>query len=143
MNRHREGTGAPRVNAKHAYRVMAVNALLLPKAPRRRQSSRPHSGTVSVQDSNTRWCSDDFEIACDSGQTVTATFAKDGCDRKILAFRAWQGKGLPGEPVREMLIKAVQKRWFCRNSGASFKNWGDRPMIKRPVSRTAMLRTEL
>ena len=32
---------------------------------------------------------------------------------------------------------------FCRNSGASFKSRGDRLMIKRPVSRTAMLRTEL
>ena len=111
VNRQRENTGAPRVNAKRAYRVMAANALLLPKAPRRPQSSRPHSGTVSVAASNTRWCSDGFEIPCDSGQTVTATFAKDCCDREILAFRAWQGKGLPGEPVREMLIEAVEKRF--------------------------------
>ena len=61
--------------------------------------------------SDTRWCSDGFEIKCDSGQTVTATFAKDCCDREILAFRAWEGKGLPGEPVREMLIEAVEKRF--------------------------------
>ena len=26
-----------------------------------------------------------------------------------MAFRAWEGKGLPGEPVREMLIEAVEK----------------------------------
>jgi len=54
---------------------------------------------------------DGFEIKCDSGQTVTTTFAKDCCDREILAFRAWEGKGLPGEPVREMLIEAVEKRF--------------------------------
>lgn len=96
---------------KRAYRVMASNALLLPKAPRRPQSSRAHTGTVSVQASDTRWCSDGFEIKCDSGQTVTATFAKDCCDREIMAFRAWEGKGLPGEPVREMLIEAVEKRF--------------------------------
>ena len=42
---------------------------------------------------------------------VTATFAKDCCDREIMAFRAWEGKGLPGEPVREMLIEAVEKRF--------------------------------
>ena len=111
VNRQRASTGAPRVNPKRAYRVMAANALLLPKAPRRSQSSRPHKGTVSVEASNTRWCSDGFEIACDSGQTVTATFAKDCCDREVLAFRAWPGKGLPGEPVREMLIEAVEKRF--------------------------------
>jgi transposase InsO family protein len=42
---------------------------------------------------------------------VTATFTKDCCDREILAWRAWPGRGLPGEPVREMLIEAVEKRF--------------------------------
>ena len=90
---------------------MAAHALLLPKAPRRRQSSRPHEGKVAVAHSNRPWCSDGFEIKCDSGQTVTATFTKDCCDREILAYRAWEGKDLPGEPVREMLIEAVEKRY--------------------------------
>lgn len=111
VNRQRANCGAPRVNPKRVYRVMASNALLLPKAPRRPLSSRAHTGIVSVQTSDTRWCSDGFEIKCDSGETVTATFAKDCCDREIMAFRAWQGKGLPGEPVREMLIEAVEKRF--------------------------------
>ena len=110
VNGHRHAA-APRVNPKRAYRVMASNGLLLPKAPQRARSSRPHNGVVAVQISDTRWCSDGFEIKCDSGQTVTATFAKDCCDREILAFRAWEGKGLPGEPVREMLIEAVEKRF--------------------------------
>jgi putative transposase len=111
VNRQRVSLGAPRVNPKRVYRVMAGNALLLPRAPRRPQSSRAHTGTVSVNASDMRWCSDGFEIKCDSGQTVTATFAKDCCDREIMAFRAWEGKGLPGEPVREMLIEAVEKRF--------------------------------
>jgi hypothetical protein len=42
---------------------------------------------------------------------VTATFAKDCCDREVMAWRAWKGKGLPGEPVREMLIEAVERRF--------------------------------
>jgi transposase InsO family protein len=90
---------------------MAQAGLLLPKAPRRRPSSRKHEGTVTVGRSNGRWCSDGLEIWCDSGQTVTATFAKDCCDREVIAWRAWQGKGLPGEPVREMLIEAVEKHF--------------------------------
>ena len=61
--------------------------------------------------SNMRWCSDGFEIKCDSGETVTATFAKDCCDREIMAWRAWEGKGLPGEPVRDMLVEAVERRF--------------------------------
>lgn len=42
---------------------------------------------------------------------MTATFAKDCCDRDVMAWRAWEGKGLPGEPVREMLIEAVERRF--------------------------------
>jgi len=111
LNRQRAASGLPCVNHKRVYRLMANNGLLLPKAPRRRQSSRLHMGKVGVNASDRRWCSDGFEIKCDSGQTVTATFAKDCCDREILAWRAWEGKGLPGEPVREMLIEAVEKRF--------------------------------
>ncbi|WP_375574935.1 integrase core domain-containing protein, partial [Paracidovorax oryzae] len=84
---------------------------LLPKAPRRRQSARTHEGRVAVSRSDLRWCSDGLEIKCDSGQTVTATFTKDCCDREVMAWRAWEGKGLPGEPVREMLIEAVERRF--------------------------------
>ncbi len=77
--------------------------------------SRAHTGTgtgtVAVEASDTRWCSDGFEIKCDSGQIVTATFAKDCCDRENMAFRAREGKGLPGEPVRAMLIEAVEQRF--------------------------------
>jgi len=111
VNRQRAQEGAARVNPKRAYRVMAQAGLLLPKAPRRRQSSRAHDGVVAVDRSDLRWCSDGFEIKCDSGETVTTTFAKDCCDREVMAWRAWQGKGLPGEPVREMLIEAVERRF--------------------------------
>jgi transposase InsO family protein len=111
VNRRRAQEGAARVNPKRAYRVMAQAGLLLPKAPRRRQSSRPHDGVVAVDRSDLRWCSDGFEIKCDSGETVTTTFAKDCCDREVMAWRSWEGKGLPGEPVREMLIEAVERRF--------------------------------
>ena len=111
VNRQRRAESRPVVNPKRAYRVMAEATLLLPKTPRRVQSSRAHDGKVAVTQSNVRWCSDGFEIKCDSGEIVTATFAKDCCDREIMAWRAWPGRGLPGEPVREMLIEAVEKRF--------------------------------
>jgi len=111
VNRARRANSQSVVNPKRAYRVMKQHGLLLPRAPRRRASSRPHDGKVAVASSDLRWCSDGFEIKCDSGETVTATFAKDCCDREIMAWRAWLGKGLPGEPVREMLIEAVEKRF--------------------------------
>lgn len=111
VNRQRAQDGAARINLKWAYRVMSQAGLWLPKAPRRRQSSRPHDGVVAVERGDLRWCSDGVEIKCDSGETVTATFAKDCCDREVMAWRAWDGKGLPGKPVREMLIEAVESRF--------------------------------
>ncbi len=104
LNRERRVHGLPALNPKRIYRIMARHQLLLPKAPLRRRR-------VSVATSDLRWCSDGFEIKCYSGQTVTATFAKDCCDREILAWRAWGGKGLPGEPVRDMLTEAMERRF--------------------------------
>jgi len=90
VNRARRTSGRAVVNPKRAYRLMKHQGLLLPRAPRRRASSRPHDGKVAVASSDLRWCSDGFEIKCDSGETVTATFAKDCCDREIMAWRAWR-----------------------------------------------------
>jgi putative transposase len=111
VNRTRSLIGLRPVNHKRFYRVMKQHSLLLPKAPKRRASSRPHEGVVMVSESDRRWCSDGFEIACDNGQVVTGTFTKDCCDREIIAWRAWSGRGLPGEPVRDMLVEAVEKRF--------------------------------
>jgi putative transposase len=77
VNRTRSLLGLPQMNHKRIYRLMKQHHLLLPKAPKRRASSRPHEGKVAVPEPNTRWCSDGFEIACDNGQVVTGTFTKD------------------------------------------------------------------
>ncbi|RCH25551.1 HTH-like domain protein [Pseudomonas aeruginosa] len=144
VNRQRAARGAPRVNAKRVYRVMAQAALLLPKAPRRRQSARTHEGRVAVSRSDLRWCSDGLEIKCDSGQTVTAAFAKDCCDREVLAWRAWEGKGLPGEPVREMLrasnaigsVEASAGRWSPqRGYSLRTRHWHARWLSHTPSHR--------
>jgi len=116
VNRQHMARGAARVNAKRVYRVMAEASLLLPKAPQRRQSARTHEGRVAVSRSNLRWCSDGLQIKCDSGQTVTATFTKSRRAREVMAWRAWEGKGLPSELVREMLIEAARRRWHGEDS---------------------------
>lgn len=89
LNRERRSQGQAALNHKRIYRVMSQHQLLLPKAPKRRHSSRAHDGQVSVPMSNIRWCSDGFEIKCDSGETVTTTFAKDCCDRASRCATCW------------------------------------------------------
>ena len=109
VNRQR-GTGAPRVTpsalSRDGWQRLAsaegAETSSLQQAARRCRCRHDQQHALML---------DGFEIKCDSGQTVTTTFAKDCCDREILAFRAWEGKGLPGEPVREMLIEAVEKRF--------------------------------
>ena len=88
VNRRRMAAGLAPLNHKRFYRVMKVHALLLPKAPKRVASIRIHAGEVAVTESNRRWCSDGFEIACDNGEVVTGVFLKDCCDREILSWRA-------------------------------------------------------
>lgn len=111
VNRMRRQRGLSAVNHKRVYRIMAAHGLLLMRSPRRRRSEHRHTGRVAVPRSDTRWCSDGFEIKCDSGETVTSTFIKDCADRQAIAWRAWAGKGLPAAPVQAMLVEAVERRF--------------------------------
>ena len=119
VNRTRALMGLQAINHKRFYRVMKENRLLLPKAPKRPVSNRVHDGVVAVAESNQRWCSDGFEIACDNGEVVTGVFMKDCCDREIIAWRAWAERGLPGEPVRDMLVEAVEARFGQASVGSA------------------------
>lgn len=49
--------------------------------------------------------------------TLGRHFTKDCYGREIIAWRAWSGHGLPGEPVREMLIEAVEARFGSVDGG--------------------------
>lgn len=119
VNRTRALMGLQAINHKRFYRVMKASSLLLPKAPKRPVSTRVHDGVVAVDEPNQRWCSDGFEIACDNGEVVTGVFMKDCCDREIIAWRAWAERGLPGEPVRDMLVEAVEARFGQANVGST------------------------
>ena len=119
VNRTRALMGLQAVNHKRFYRVMEEHHLLLPKAPKRRVSSHVHDGVVSVAEPNQRWCSDGFEISCDNGDVVTGVFMKDCCDREIITWRAWAQRGLPGEPVRDMLVEAVEARFGQATVGST------------------------
>jgi len=134
VNRQRSAQGGARFNPKRAHRVMAQAGLLLLEAPRRRQSSRTHEGTVTVERSDLRWCSDGLEIKCNSGQNMTTTFAKNCCDREVIAWRAWEGKGLPGEPVREMPIEEVEKRFGSVEAVPWISGWNSSATTAAPTS---------
>lgn len=142
VNRRRMAAGLALFNHKRFYRVMKAYRLLLPKAPKRIVSARVHNGTVAVQESNRRWCSDGFEIGCDNGDVVTGVFLKDCCDREIISWRAWSSRGLPGEPVRDMLVEGVEARFgearvrsgveleFLSDNGGAFRAKDTHTLVK-------------
>lgn len=132
VNQTRSLMGLRPVNHKRMYRVIKAQGLLLPKSPRRSDSGCVHDGKVMVDESNQRWCSDGFEIACENSEVITGAFMKDCCDREIMAWCAWIGQGLPGEPLRDMMVEAVEARFgstdertitaeFLSDNGGAFR----------------------
>jgi putative transposase len=105
--RHQHGRG---VNHKTVYRVMRDHGLLLYRHAQQPGSARRHDGKVAVDVSNTRWCSDGFEVACDNGERVRVAFALDCCDREVMSWVATT-RGIDAELVGDLMMQAVEYRF--------------------------------
>jgi putative transposase len=110
--RHREQGGAA-VNVKRVYRVMKAHRLLLERHAGNRVERR-HDGRVAVDRSDTRWCSDGFEIGCDKGERVGIAFPLDCCDREAIAWVATTG-GIDSGDIRDLMIQSVEARFGLAN----------------------------
>jgi putative transposase len=108
LNRFLSKSGERRVNHKLVYRIMRAHHLLLPKQSSRIE--RAHEGKIAVPESNTRWCSDGFEIACHNGERVRVAFSLDCCDRDVLAYVATTG-GLTGHMIRDLMVLSLEARF--------------------------------
>ena len=75
-----------------------------------RNKQRRHDGRVAVDTSNTRWCSDGLEIACDNGEKVRIAFAPDCCDREAIGYVATSA-GISAEDVRDLMVLSVEHRF--------------------------------
>jgi putative transposase len=109
LNRKFRTEGLPEVNHKRVYRVMKEAGLLLPKHVGF-QPKRKHEGTIQTLRSNTRWCSDAFQIRCWDGQRIEVIFVLDTCDREVLSMVAAIGN-LQASDVRDALALAFEKRF--------------------------------
>ncbi len=105
-----EGHAIPRVNPKRVYRIMRLNNLLLPKQVVRIGEHRAHGGKVMTLHSNTRWCSDGFEIKCENKEKVRVAFSLDCCDREILSYVATTA-GISATMVQDLLVESLEKRF--------------------------------
>jgi len=107
LNRMLRKNGESEVNHKRVYRIMKINNLLLQK-----HTGRPvklHTGTIIKPRSNTRWCSDVFEIACWNKERVRVAFSMDCVDREVLSFIATTG-GIHQDIIKDLMTEAIEYR---------------------------------
>jgi putative transposase len=97
-----------KLNKKRVYRIMKKHGLLLPKT----KVERKHSGTGKVMTlhSNTRWCSDAFEIKCFNAEKVYVAFSLDCKDREAMAYVA-RKRPLLAQDIQELMITSVEHRF--------------------------------
>lgn len=131
VNRMRLSLGHSKLNKKRIYRIMKMNGLILPKSV----VTRTHTptGKVMTLHSNTRWCSDCFEVKCFNGEKVFVSFVLDTCDREILAFVASQSPLLATD-IESLMLKAVQYRFKSYKSPRTIEFLSDRGSIYRAHS---------
>jgi transposase InsO family protein len=108
LNRLLTRLGEPTVNPKRVYRLMKMGSLLLQRSTGRPQ--RVHNGTIMMNRSNRRWCSDAFEIACWSKERLRVAFSLDCCDREILSYAATTG-GIDGNMIRDLMVESMEARF--------------------------------
>ena len=109
LRRQRRERGGTAVNVKRVYRVMKAHGLLLDRHTGNGEERR-HDGRIAVDRSDTRWCSDGFEIGCDNGEKVRIAFTLDCCDREAISWVATTG-GIDSSDIRDLMIESVERRF--------------------------------
>ncbi len=81
-----------------------------------------HEGTAAVDQSNTRWCSDGFEIGCDNGEKVLVAFALDCCDREVMSWVA-TNKGIDANLVGDLMMQAAEYQFGASQTAHHKVEW--------------------
>lgn len=109
LRRKARAEGRIPANRKRIYRIMKEHGLLLRRHAVGAEERR-HDGRVAVDHSNTRWCSDGFEITCENKEKVRVAFALDCCDREVMGHVATT-EGIKGEDIRDLMVTAAEHRF--------------------------------
>jgi len=115
-------------NKKKIYRVMKINGLLLPKAETSRKGVK--TGKVMTLHSNSRWCSDAFEIKCFNGEKVFVVFTLDTCDREVISCLPSRNP-LTSDDIESLMIMSVESRFNCLKTPRLIQFLSDRGSIYR------------
>jgi putative transposase len=128
INKTRIKRGLKTYNKKRILRIMRMNGLVYPKT----QNQRIHepTGKVMTLHSNTRWCSDCFEVKCFNGEKVFVIFCLDTCDREAIRYIA-KTEPVLSVDVQSLMIEAVEKRFNQNTAPRQIQFLSDRGAIYR------------
>lgn len=128
INKIRIKNGQSSYNKKRILRIMQMNGLVYSKI----SAQRKHEGTGKVMTlrSNTRWCSDCFEIKCFNGEKVFVMFVLDTCDREVIGYLA-KIEPMHATDVQSIMIEAVEKRFSTNKAPWMIQFLSDRASIYR------------
>lgn len=128
INKKRKVLALPRLNRKRVYRVMEINGLLLKKEIVTRDHQK--TGEIITLHSNTRWCSDGFEIRCYNGEKVYVAFSLDCHDREVMSYVASKTPLLATD-IQNLMIQSVDSRFENGKTTRDIQWLSDRGSIYR------------
>ena len=128
INRTRTSNGLHRYNRKRIERVMSMNGLLQVKNHIERTHEK--TGKIITLHSNTRWCSDGFEIICFNGEKVYVAFSLDCHDRYAIDIVA-RKKPLLAEDIQDLMMSSILKRFDSTQAPRVIQFLSDRGTIYR------------
>lgn len=131
LNKQRKILQLPGLNRKRVYRIMKIKGLLLPKTEVIRTHKK--TGKVMTLHSNTRWCSDCFEIKCWNGEKVYVIFILDTCDRELIAYKALS-RPIVLRDLQELMLSAVECCFSSTKAPRQIEFLSDRGSIYRSPS---------
>ena len=138
INKVRVKMGQKRYNKKRILRVMQMNGLVYPKSSVHR--THESTGKVMTLYSNTRWCSDCFEIKCFNGEKVYVIFVLDTCDREVIRFIA-KTEPILANDVQSIMIETIEKRFGQTKAPRMIQFLTDRGSIYRAAETKAIAKT--
>ena len=97
------------------------------------------TGQVITPYSNTRWCSDAFEIPCFNGEKVYVAFSLDCHDREAISFVAYD-RPLLAVDIQDLMIQSVEKRFRGLKASRRIEWLSDRGAIYRCLKTVQMAR---
>lgn len=130
VNRSRASKGLPKYNRKRIERVMSMNVMLQVK--NHVEKTHEKTGKIITLHSNTRWCSDGFEIICFNGEKVYVAFSLDCHDRYAIDFVA-RKRPLLAEDIQDLMMNSILKRFDSVQAPRVIQFLSDRGTIYRAL----------